>query len=701
MSHPAWQYSAKQSKIRENRTESSGRNVKKTAIETAHLTWNEQGTPVSQHFDDVYFSNDDGLAETRYVFLNGNGFPDRFAQITTPACTVAETGFGTGLNFLTLWQSFLAFRNAYPVHPLKRLHFISFEKFPLTVADLQAAHRHWPEFADFSLQLCAQWPQPLPGCHRIQLSGGEITLDLWLGDVNELLPSLTHALDNKIDAWFLDGFAPSKNPDMWQQSLFDLMIRFSKPGGTFATFTAAGFVRRGLQQAGFTVERRKGFAHKRECLAGVNPRDAAPSVTPWFDRHPAAARQKIAVIGGGIAGVLSALALLRRGADVSLYCADADLALNASGNRQGALYPLLTGRDDPLERFFAAAFPFAQRTYDALSAQGVKYDHDWCGVIQLMYHEKSSKKINNISSVPWPEEMVQRLSREQLSELAGTDVNFDGLHYPQGGWLCPQELVRNTAALAQKEGLHLHLNCEVKALIPAEQGWQLRFADNSTAEADVVVLANGHCITQFPQTAPLPVTPVRGQVSHVPSVPAIAGLKKVLCYEGYLTPVNPADGLHCIGASHQRNDSGTEYREEEQTANKQRLLTSLPDVSWPEMVDISAGASRQGIRCTLRDHLPLAGNVPDFAELTACYAHLDEQKSSPETVCSVPHLPQLFLLAALGSRGLCTAPLAAEVLAAQIFGEALPLDDDTLAAIHPARFHVRKLLKGRPLPKKS
>lgn len=144
------------------------------------------------------------------MFLNGNGFPDRFAQITTPACTVAETGFGTGLNFLTLWQSFLAFRNANPVHPLKRLHFISFEKFPLTVADLQAAHRHWPEFADFSLQLCAQWPQPLPGCHRIQLSGGEITLDLWLGDVNELLPSLTHALDNKIDAWFLDGFAPSK-----------------------------------------------------------------------------------------------------------------------------------------------------------------------------------------------------------------------------------------------------------------------------------------------------------------------------------------------------------------------------------------------------------------------------------------------------------------------------------------------------------
>ncbi|GAA0328841.1 bifunctional tRNA (5-methylaminomethyl-2-thiouridine)(34)-methyltransferase MnmD/FAD-dependent 5-carboxymethylaminomethyl-2-thiouridine(34) oxidoreductase MnmC [Morganella psychrotolerans] len=668
--------------------------MKKNVIETAHLTLNEQGTPVSQHFDDVYFSNEGEQAETRYVFLSGNDFPARFSRITTQTCTVAETGFGTGLNFLTLCRSFRNFRNTHPDSPLQRLHFISFEKYPLTPDDLQTAHDRWPEFADFSLQLYAQWPHAAPGCHRIFLDNGEITLDLWLGDISTLLPSLTHALDNKIDAWFLDGFAPSKNPDMWQQTLFELIARFTRQGGTFATFTAAGFVRRGLQQAGFDVERRTGFAHKRECLAGINTRAPATSLTPWHDRHPAAARRRIAVIGGGIAGVLSALALLQRGAEVSLYCADDSLATNASGNRQGALYPLLTGLDDPLERFFTVAFTFARRAYDSLSAQGVKYSHDWCGVIQLMYNEKNRKKINAIAAVPRPETLFKTLSRQQLSELAGQDVNSGGLYYPAGGWLCPQELVRGAAALAQKKGLHLYLNHNAERLEPTAQGWQIRFADNTTAQSDVVVLANGHHITQYPQTAALPVTPVRGQVSHVPTTPEITKLKAVLCYEGYLTPVNPADGQHSLGASHQRNDITTAYSEEEQIANKERLRTSLPDVNWSDEVDVSGKEAHTGIRCTVRDHLPVVGNVPDFAQLTVQYAKLERMKHRPDSVSSAADVPQLFIIGALGSRGLCTAPLAAELLAAQIFDEALPLDDETLAELHPNRFHIRKLLKG-------
>ena len=190
------------------------------------------------------------------MFLNGNGFPDRFSQMTTPVCTVAETGFGTGLNFLTLWQSFLAFRNANPVHPLKRLHFISFEKFPLTVADLQAAHRHWPEFADFSLQLCAQWPQPLPvvtvfSCPAVKLP----SIYGWEMLMSCSLPSLTR-WTTKSTPGFSTGLRRPK-PDMWQQSLFDLMIRFSKPGGTFATFTAAGLSAGVYSRPGLTLSAAK------------------------------------------------------------------------------------------------------------------------------------------------------------------------------------------------------------------------------------------------------------------------------------------------------------------------------------------------------------------------------------------------------------------------------------------------------------
>lgn len=248
-------------------------------IQTATLTWNEQGTPVSKQFDDVYFSNQDGLEETRYVFLHGNRLPQRFATHPRPLLVVAETGFGTGLNFLTLWQAFAGFRQAEPDAALQRLHFISFEKFPLQQADLAAAHARWPELAPYADELRAQWPLPLPGCHRLLLAEGRITLDLWFGDVNELLPQFDASMNNQVDAWFLDGFAPAKNPDMWTEQLFAAMARFARPEGSFATFTAAGFVRRGLQQAGFQVNRCKGFGQKREMLAGGLPADTQPTPT--------------------------------------------------------------------------------------------------------------------------------------------------------------------------------------------------------------------------------------------------------------------------------------------------------------------------------------------------------------------------------------------------------------------------------------
>lgn len=185
--------------------------MKHYSIQPANLEFNAEGTPVSRDFDDVYFSNDNGLEETRYVFLGGNHLEARFPEHPHPLFVVAESGFGTGLNFLTLWQAFDQFREAHPQAQLQRLHFISFEKFPLTRADLALAHQHWPELAPWAEQLQAQWPLPLPGCHRLLLDEGHVTLDLWFGDINELTSQLDDSLNQKVDAWFLDGFAPAKN----------------------------------------------------------------------------------------------------------------------------------------------------------------------------------------------------------------------------------------------------------------------------------------------------------------------------------------------------------------------------------------------------------------------------------------------------------------------------------------------------------
>ncbi|WP_243689771.1 tRNA (5-methylaminomethyl-2-thiouridine)(34)-methyltransferase MnmD, partial [Cronobacter sakazakii] len=368
--------------------------MKPIAIQPASLTFNNEGTPVSRDFDDVYFSNDDGLEETRYVFLDGNQLPERFMTHPRDSFIVAESGFGTGLNFLTLWQAFAAFRDAHPDATLQRLHFISFEKFPLTSADLKSAHAHWPELAPWAQQLQAQWPMALPGCQRLVLDGGRVTLDLWLGDINELVDTLDDTHNRQVDAWFLDGFAPSKNPEMWTPGLFTAMARLARPGGTLATFTSAGFVRRGLIEAGFDVVKRKGFGRKREMLTGTLSHDAPPPArAPWYARRPASGDKDVAIIGGGIASALLALALQRRGWQVTLYCEDDAPAQGASGNRQGALYPLLSHHDAALAAFFPAAFTFARRLYDALP---VSFDKDWCGVTQLGWDEKSQTKINQM-----------------------------------------------------------------------------------------------------------------------------------------------------------------------------------------------------------------------------------------------------------------------------------------------------------------
>ncbi|MDU7467893.1 MAG: bifunctional tRNA (5-methylaminomethyl-2-thiouridine)(34)-methyltransferase MnmD/FAD-dependent 5-carboxymethylaminomethyl-2-thiouridine(34) oxidoreductase MnmC, partial [Serratia marcescens] len=543
-------------------------------IQTATLTWNEQGTPVSKQFDDVYFSNQDGLEETRYVFLHGNRLPQRFATHPRPLLVVAETGFGTGLNFLTLWQAFAGFRQAEPDAALQRLHFISFEKFPLQQADLAAAHARWPELAPYADELRAQWPLPLPGCHRLLLAEGRITLDLWFGDVNELLPQFDASMNNQVDAWFLDGFAPAKNPDMWTEQLFAAMARFARPEGSFATFTAAGFVRRGLQQAGFQVNRCKGFGQKREMLAGCLPADAQPTPhpAPWYRRPAADNTADIALIGGGVASALTALALLRRGATVTLYCADEQPAEGASGNRQGAIYPLLNGSGDALESFFSAAFPFARRQYDALLQQGVAFDHQWCGVSQLAYDEKSGAKIANMLKTDWPQALAAAADRETLSELCGVDTGFGGITYPLGGWLCPAELTRGAIALAQRQGLVCQYRHDAQRLTQEENGWRIDFAHGESRRHATVILANGHRLAELAPTQALPLYAVRGQVSHIPTSPSLGQLKQVLCYDGYLTPVNANNGQHCIGASYQRGDTATDYREQEQQENHERLL---------------------------------------------------------------------------------------------------------------------------------
>lgn len=234
------------------------------------LIWRD-GQPYSSHYQDIYFATDalnpqQGLAETRYVFLQHNQLAERWRKLNTASFTIAETGFGTGLNFLCACQLWLsaAAQTVFDGTPA-RLHFISTEKHPLSLADMQRVHALWPDLAAESQALLAKYQVLPPGFHRLHLLNGSITLTLLIGDVLATLPQL----NTKVDAWFLDGFAPAKNPDMWQAPLFTHMARLSNTNATFATFTSAGLVKRSLAAAGFTVHKATGYGRKREMLYGT------------------------------------------------------------------------------------------------------------------------------------------------------------------------------------------------------------------------------------------------------------------------------------------------------------------------------------------------------------------------------------------------------------------------------------------------
>ncbi|MCW0507274.1 bifunctional tRNA (5-methylaminomethyl-2-thiouridine)(34)-methyltransferase MnmD/FAD-dependent 5-carboxymethylaminomethyl-2-thiouridine(34) oxidoreductase MnmC [Aeromonas piscicola] len=665
-------------------------NVSQTSLHHARLDWNEAGTPVSSDFGDVYFSNDNGLSETRYVFLQQNRLPARFSHHDSDSFVIGETGFGTGLNFLATMAAFL--EQAPQTGNGARLHFISFEKYPLTQRDLSKALAAWPELAPLSQDLIAQWPLPIQGCHRLQFANGRIRLDLWFGDIKDMLPQVPHHEDGLVDTWYLDGFSPAKNPEMWTQDLFDGLARLARPDASIATFTCAGFVRRGLIAAGFAMKKVKGHGSKREMLIGDRiDKQPVQTIAPWYAR-PAGRDGEVLIIGGGIASAMTALSLVERGRKVTLLCEGREPATGASGNRQGALYPLLNGEHDALSRFYSLAFGYARQRLLAL-AKRHPIAFDLCGVVQLGYDDKSRAKLTKMSQGPFPPELMHSLSATETEQIAGLPSGHGGVSYPLGGWLCPADLTRAAIKEAQASGLlQVEYDTPITAIDELTDGWRVESDTGRQWQAPTLVVAAGHQLPALLPFAELPLYPVRGQVSHVPTTATLSRLKTVLCYDGYLTPAH--NHQHCIGASYGRNQSSLEFRAEEQAQNQARLQACLPDQVWPAEVDVSDNEARVGVRCASRDHLPVVGPIARLASLADHYAHLqrDQQNAKP-----LPLYPGLYVLGALGSRGLCSAPLCGELLASEICGDPLPLSADLLEALHPARYWVRKLLKGKPL----
>ena len=675
-------------------------------LPAANLQWGEHDEPFSAAFGDIYFSRGDGLAETEYVFLAQNRLAERWRALDPQQSgifVIGETGFGTGLNFLCAWR---LWRETAPAS--WRLHYVSVEKFPLDGATLERALQQWRHiepFAELGELLLAHYPPRIRGFHLRHLDDS-VTLQLLFGDATEQLNALHDSaaleLANpfRIDAWFLDGFAPAKNPDMWQPALFEHIGRLSKSGTTFATFTVAGIVKRGMQTAGFAIEKFAGFGSKRQMLRGefqrsansAEPQEKLRAIEYWAYPAPTSKpshKLRVAIIGGGLAGATTANALAKRGCDVILLEREISLANSASGNPQGVLYTKLSAQDGLLNRFALTSYLFALDFYAQIIEKNSSYG-DLCGVLQLADDSMQWQPLRNAFSAQG--EWLAFVDAERASQLANCAIANNALWFSRAGWLVPKSVCEY---LAQHSAIEVRTGCAVHSLERRENNWHVKTSDEEII-ADAVVIANAHSATQFEHTASLPLKAIRGQITELPSQYLREHPRIVICHEGYLTP--NANGLH-IGATFDLHDNDTadiSLQADSHRHNVQTLHTALPGLlnETPDKILAANLDGRVGYRCTTPDYLPVAGAVADANNMRSRYAVLAKNANAridKPGAC----LPGLYINAGHGSRGLTSTPLCAELLATLITNEPRPLPRDLRQALSPARFILRDLIRGR------
>ena len=623
--------------------------------------------PRSARYDDGYASAAGAAEETRLVFLQAIGAPGVWRHRQT--FCIGETGFGLGLNFLITWA---AWRETAPAGA--QLHFASVEGFPLTGEELRAALEPYlevPGLRPLARELCAHYPVRHAGYHRLSLDEGRVRLTLLFGPAEEVLPKLSA----RMDAWYLDGFSPAKNPDMWSAETLTGIAARTRPGGTVATYTAAGAVRRALSAAGFAMEKRPGYAGKRDRLVGVmtDPPALQTSAPPWFAPPVRTAPPaSVAVIGGGIAGQWLHKALTDRNIATTVFD-KAGAAGGMAGNPAALLVPKLHVQPTPAGQLHASAFLHALRSYDAL-AEDVW--HKPRGA-RLALND-TARAERTVAGLDWPEEILS------LDRSGGSAVQ----HFGMSGALDTDAVRRALAPEIRRQ--------EVAAIDGKNSGRRLLGPDGGAIwEGDAVIVAAGGWSGLLLEAPWLNIRPSRGQVSFLPDGPETPP-NGSFSFDGYITPKlglpgGPAGRI--LGSSFdelRRPDKDDAWRawSAKDHARYAAKFAAYFGIEMP-----AAEGGWVGLRATTPDRLPLAGALPDHAAYLEDYRdiHLGQHWN---IYPNARYHGGLHVLSGLGARGYQFAPLLAELLADQLAGTPLPLPADLVAALHPARFLVRSLKRN-------
>ncbi|MGI1969442.1 FAD-dependent 5-carboxymethylaminomethyl-2-thiouridine(34) oxidoreductase MnmC [Shewanella baltica] len=659
---------------------------------------------------------------------------------------LGQIGLGNGLELLSWWRT--------QANPSQRLLLKVFEPNPINAYELKSlwdqslalvketpfepnleskqasALECKPELSQLAQTLLDAEPTAIIGCQRLIFDDGRTTIDLHFGDIQTQLSSLSHSPMHPVQHWLI---LPHLLQALHHQSHWQ-MAKLSDDSATIATiglsessglsettvnrFQACGFTVSDINELGtkalginalgihqpVTLINHQPDAvllHERQVLRQQDAK--AYAFNPMAAILSSATQSSIAIIGGGLASAHLALSLAERGQGAKVFCKDAELGQGASGNRQGAIYPLLTPENDELSRFFQQAFLFSRRRVQALTSapadNQTPISHDFCGVLQTAHDERSQLRLDKIiQGQPWPSEIAYAVDAEQANAIAKINLDKPGFFYPLGGWVCPFEYAEAAIQKAmQLADVSVSLNTDILAIERQANGWVLLTEKERFGPFAQLVLANGAELTQFDASHKLQISPFRGQVSHVPAQFQLSQLATVLCANGYLTPSH--QGLHCLGASYVKEPEHLDFCPQEQQENLAKMHESYPNQSWLADIDMSGNNARVGVRMVTRDHFPMMGCAPDVPKILKDYEQHQLTKESRHywQTTPAPVHQGLYILGGLGSRGLSSGPLAAECLAAQLCGEPIPLDKATLCKLNPNRMWLRKLLKGKAL----
>ena len=622
-------------------------------LQTAELDWeivDDIEIPISKQFGDVYFSKDNGLLETRHVFLNGNDLTERLSQLHDyQYFCVGETGFGTGLNILTLWQLWQQVRLDNHSH----LHVVSVEKFPLNKADLIRALNVWTELKPLAEKLIQQYPLPIAGCHRLSFPEERFSIDLWLGDAQDIFPTIPKT--QTVNAWFLDGFAPSCNPDMWQANVLDHMVRLSDFGTTFASFSVAGVLKRGLKQHGIQISRPRGFGHKREMLKAIWL-DTSQTETQSQDSETTIAappksetskQRKIAIIGAGIAGLSSAWAFAQRGHQVTIYEQNEPLS-GASGNPLALLNPKLCPIEQAHEHLMTLSWQHALNFYPQFKA-----------FRPIQVQQIALKNADELSGLV--EQYPENVLTANTTLECFPETEFPSLTLHQAGAVSPHQL---------RDEILQHANIrieKVKISRLESNGSQVTLWQDQKkiAITDHAIVCCAKQSAELFENYPV-LKPIRGQVSWVENSQRPLALDQAYSYGGYCMQLDTAQLI--LGASFYPNRDDAEVLTEDHVHNYELIHNVFPKYAQG-LPSVDTWQGRASVRAQSLDYFPLVGKIQNFG--------------------------QIYTFAGLGSKGFLFAPLCSEILAALILGELCPVPQSLLDKLNPQRFQ-KKLKAKKP-----